>query len=72
MPRVIGSRNIQGQHSTDWNLLMATVSLGTIPTIVVLIAQRWFVRGIAMLDVGDLVSSSSRCKRRLQSWLSAR
>ncbi len=53
IPVVVGLRDFQGQYGTDWNLLMASAAIATIPTIIVyLLAQRWFVQGITMSGFG--------------------
>ena len=52
-PIAVGLRNFQGQYATDWNLLMAAAAMATVPVVAVyLIAQRWFVRGIALTGFG--------------------
>jgi multiple sugar transport system permease protein len=44
----LGLQNFQGAHATDTNLLMAGNVMSTIPMLVLFVlAQRWFVRGIA-------------------------
>ncbi len=44
----LGLQNFQGAHAADTNLLMAGNVMSTIPMLVVFVlAQRWFVRGIA-------------------------
>jgi multiple sugar transport system permease protein len=44
----LGLQNFQGAHATDWNLLMAGNVMATLPMLLLfLLAQRWFVRGIA-------------------------
>lgn len=49
----VGLRGFIGQYGTDWNLLMAAASLATIPVVILyVLAQRWFVRGIALSGFG--------------------
>jgi len=48
-PIVIGIRRMigGGDAANDWNLIMATAMLAMLPpTLVVLVMQRWFVRGL--------------------------
>lgn len=53
IPVVVGLLNFQGEHSTDWNLLMAAALITTIPVIIVfVVAQRCFVQGIALSGFG--------------------
>ena len=52
-PIAVGLRQFQGQYATDWNLLMAAAAMATLPVVALyLVAQRWFVRGIAMTGFG--------------------
>src|SRR5919199_165850 len=52
-PIAVGLRKFLGEHGTDWNLLMAAATLATLPVVALyLIAQRWFVRGIALSGLG--------------------
>lgn len=52
-PVVVGLLNFQGQHGTEWNLLMAAAAITTIPVVIVfIVAQRWFVQGITMSGFG--------------------
>lgn len=52
-PIVVGLQRFQGQHGTNYNLLMAAAVIATVPTILVFsLAQRWFVRGIALSGFG--------------------
>ncbi len=44
----LGLAQFQGAHQTDWNLLMAANVMSMVPMLVLfLVAQRYFVRGIA-------------------------
>jgi multiple sugar transport system permease protein len=44
----LGLQAFQGSHLTDWNLLMAGNVMSMVPMLVLfLLAQRWFIRGIA-------------------------
>jgi multiple sugar transport system permease protein len=44
----VGISFFQGEHSTDWGMLMAASTMATIPALVIfLLAQRYFVQGIA-------------------------
>lgn len=44
----VGISFFQGEHSTDWGMLMAASTMATIPALIVfLLAQRYFVQGIA-------------------------
>jgi multiple sugar transport system permease protein len=44
----LGLQSFQGSHLTAWNLLMAGNVMSMVPILVLfLVAQRWFVRGIA-------------------------
>jgi multiple sugar transport system permease protein len=53
IPVVVGLTRFQGEHGTDWNLLMAASVIATIPVLVVYFAaQRWFVQGIATAGFG--------------------
>lgn len=52
-PIAVGLLNNQGQYGTDWNLLMASATIASIPVIIIyLVAQRWFVKGIALSGFG--------------------
>jgi multiple sugar transport system permease protein len=52
MPLQVGLSTFQGQHSTEWTLLMAGTVLSQLPMFAVfLLAQRWFVRSIAFTGV---------------------
>jgi multiple sugar transport system permease protein len=52
-PIAVGLRAFQGQYATDWNLLMAAAAMSTVPVVALyLLAQRWFVRGIALTGFG--------------------
>ena len=43
----------QGEHGTDWELLMAASVIATVPVLLVYFAaQRWFVQGIATSGFG--------------------
>ncbi|MGV2805984.1 carbohydrate ABC transporter permease, partial [Clostridium perfringens] len=45
----IGISSFQGQHSTDYPLLMAGALMATLPIIILFIfLQRYFIEGIAM------------------------
>jgi multiple sugar transport system permease protein len=53
IPVVVGLTRFQGEHGTDWQLLMAASVLATIPVLVAYFAaQRWFVQGIATSGFG--------------------
>jgi ABC-type glycerol-3-phosphate transport system permease component len=44
----VGLSFFRGEHSTDWGMLMAASTMATIPSLIVfLLAQRYFVQGIA-------------------------
>jgi multiple sugar transport system permease protein len=44
----VGLASFQGAHQTEWNLLMAGNVMSMIPMLLLfLLAQRWFIRGIA-------------------------
>ncbi|HEY6567880.1 MAG TPA: carbohydrate ABC transporter permease [Actinomycetota bacterium] len=44
----LGLQSFQGSHLTEWNLLMAGNVMSMIPMLVLfIVAQRWFIRGIA-------------------------
>ncbi len=44
----LGLASFQGAHQTEWNLLMAGNVMSMIPMLLLfLLAQRWFIRGIA-------------------------
>jgi multiple sugar transport system permease protein len=48
----VGLSAFQGQFKTDWNLLMAGSVIAMLPLLVVyVIAQRWFIRGIALSGI---------------------
>ena len=45
----VGLAVFQGQFSTEWTVLMAGLTLGTIPPILVfLLAQRYFIQGLTL------------------------
>jgi multiple sugar transport system permease protein len=51
-PLQLGLSTLQGQHATEWNLLMAGTVMSQIPMLVAfLIAQRWFIRSIAFTGI---------------------
>jgi multiple sugar transport system permease protein len=53
IPIAVGLTRFQGEHGTDWQLLMAASVIATIPVLAVYFAaQRWFVQGIAMSGFG--------------------
>jgi multiple sugar transport system permease protein len=53
IPIAVGLTRFQGEHGTDWELLMAASVIATIPVLAVyFFAQRWFVQGIAMSGFG--------------------
>jgi len=53
IPVVVGLTRFQGEHGTDWQLLMAASVVATIPVLVAYFAaQRWFVQGIATSGFG--------------------
>jgi multiple sugar transport system permease protein len=53
IPIVVGLTRFQGEHGTDWQLLMAASVVATIPVLVAYFAaQRWFVQGIATSGFG--------------------
>jgi len=48
-PLTVGLAVFNTNFSTEWTLLMAGLSLATIPPIIVfLLAQRWFIRGLTL------------------------
>jgi multiple sugar transport system permease protein len=50
----VGLTLFMGQYGTEWNLLMAAATVTVIPTIVVFVlAQRYFVEGIALTGFGS-------------------
>jgi multiple sugar transport system permease protein len=52
-PIAVGLRVFQGQWGTEWNLLMAAATLAVIPMVALyVVAQRWFVQGIALSGFG--------------------
>lgn len=52
-PVVVGLSVFQDQYFTQWELLMAAATVSTVPVLIVfLVAQRWFVRGIATSGFG--------------------
>jgi multiple sugar transport system permease protein len=45
----VGLAVFQGQFSTEWTVLMAGLTLGTVPPILVfLLAQRYFIQGLTL------------------------
>jgi multiple sugar transport system permease protein len=53
IPVVVGLTRFQGEHGTDWQLLMAASVIATIPVLIAYFAaQRWFVQGIATSGFG--------------------
>jgi multiple sugar transport system permease protein len=53
IPVAVGLTRFQGEHGTDWELLMAASVIATIPVLLVYFAaQRWFVQGIATSGFG--------------------
>jgi multiple sugar transport system permease protein len=53
IPIVVGLTRFQGEHGTDWQLLMAASVLATLPVLAAYFAaQRWFVQGIATSGFG--------------------
>jgi multiple sugar transport system permease protein len=53
IPVAVGLTRFQGEHGTDWELLMAASVIATIPVLIVYFAaQRWFVQGIATSGFG--------------------
>jgi multiple sugar transport system permease protein len=53
IPIAVGLTRFQGEHATNWELLMAASVIATIPVLAVyFFAQRWFVQGIAMSGFG--------------------
>jgi multiple sugar transport system permease protein len=45
----VGLNSLMGMYSTNWNLLMASAFLTSIPVIVVFfIGQKYFIRGVVM------------------------
>ena len=54
----LGLQAFQGSHLTEWNLLMAGNVMSMVPMLVLfLLAQRWFIRGIATQGL-----KGSRCR----------
>jgi multiple sugar transport system permease protein len=52
-PIAVGLRVFQGQYGTEWNLLMAAATVAVVQMVALyLVAQRWFVQGIAMTGFG--------------------
>lgn len=50
----VGLTLFMGQYGTDWNLLMAAATVTVLPTIAVFVlAQRYFVQGIALSGFGS-------------------
>ncbi len=48
----LGLSMFQGQHGADWSLLMAAAVVITIPTVLIfLVAQRYFIQGIALTGI---------------------
>lgn len=48
----VGLASLQGEHSTDWPLLMAGALLSTLPLLILFFAaQRYFVAGIAVSGI---------------------
>jgi len=48
----VGIANLQGEHLTAWNLVMAGTTISVIPIVVVyLFAQRHIVRGFVLSGV---------------------
>ncbi|MBZ0302270.1 MAG: carbohydrate ABC transporter permease [Anaerolineae bacterium] len=48
----IGLNSFQGQYSVRWNLLMAAAVSAMLPVLVVyVLAQKWFIRGIALTGI---------------------
>ncbi|WP_022798047.1 carbohydrate ABC transporter permease [Thermus islandicus] len=48
-PLTVGLAVFQGQFSTEWTVLMAGLTLGTLPPILVfLLAQRYFIQGLTL------------------------
>jgi multiple sugar transport system permease protein len=48
-PLTVGLAVFQGQFSTEWTVLMAGLTLGTVPPILVfLLAQRYFIQGLTL------------------------
>ncbi len=49
----VGLSTFQGQFKVEWNLLMAGSVIAMLPVLAVyIVAQRWFIRGIAMSGMG--------------------
>jgi multiple sugar transport system permease protein len=49
----VGLSTFQGQFKTEWNLLMAGSMIAMLPVLAVyIVAQRWFIRGIALTGMG--------------------
>lgn len=60
----IGISSFQGQHSTDYPLLMAGALMATLPIIILFIfLQRYFIEGIAMNGIKDNACSSPPSKK---------
>lgn len=48
-PLTVGLAVFQNQFSTEWTVLMAGLTLGTLPPILVfLLAQRYFIQGLTL------------------------
>ncbi len=49
----VGLSTFQGQYKVEWNLLMAGSVIAMLPVLLVyIVAQRWFIRGIALSGMG--------------------
>jgi multiple sugar transport system permease protein len=49
----VGLSTFQGQHSTQWNLLMAGSVISIVPVLIIYIAaQKWIVQGITLSGMG--------------------
>jgi multiple sugar transport system permease protein len=49
----VGLSTFQGQYKVEWHLLMAGSVIAMVPLLLVYtVAQRWFIRGIAMTGMG--------------------
>jgi multiple sugar transport system permease protein len=54
MPVTVGLSVFQGEYNAQWNLMMAAAVTATIPVLIVyVLAQRYFIRGIALTGLKE-------------------
>lgn len=54
LPVTVGLSVFQGEYSTQWNLMMAAAVTATVPVLIVyVLAQRYFIRGIALTGLKE-------------------